>query len=241
MQCKSCDTVIDPKWSHAIKNNVCPFCGMAIMDEVLKENLSILKELFSELIETNKQELDDWLFSNYSYADVNREDISKFLPKNLKIVNNKPSKHSDKMVEGDVIAVQDENVTNGFLQRAEVTKSLEKHNDLKSKAQKILRGEDNDSQWTEDELEELGVNPNTDSGAGLNIADMLANSKSLNGGFIADADDMSSPFANLSSSNQQNAKDLRLLRDLQNRVNGSKDAIFSGVSSSGKKASFSRS
>ena len=37
MKCTSCEREIDPKWRHAIDTNLCPFCGLFIMEERLKD------------------------------------------------------------------------------------------------------------------------------------------------------------------------------------------------------------
>jgi len=46
MRCVSCETEIDPKWAHAINNNICPYCGKIILEEHLKNIHS-----FSQVVE----------------------------------------------------------------------------------------------------------------------------------------------------------------------------------------------
>lgn len=72
MKCLSCESIVDPKWKHAIDSNLCPFCGSSIMDEVLKVHLSTLAEVMVLLNEQYTEQLDDWLSSNYNYFKKNK-------------------------------------------------------------------------------------------------------------------------------------------------------------------------
>ena len=66
MKCTSCDTDINPKWLHAISNNVCPNCGQHIMQEHLKNLLTSLRETMEKLQEY-PNEVDDWMLSNFNF------------------------------------------------------------------------------------------------------------------------------------------------------------------------------
>ena len=79
MQCISCSTDIDPKWSHAINQNICPFCGGSILEEKLKGLLSTLADTLKQLQEFPEQ-LNDWLLSNYSYIKTDSPDLPLYLP-----------------------------------------------------------------------------------------------------------------------------------------------------------------
>ena len=75
MQCKSCKNDIPPKFIHAISVNICPLCGQGIMDAELQ---SILNELKSVMDKSDKykDEVSDWLFSNYGLKKSNNQNAS---------------------------------------------------------------------------------------------------------------------------------------------------------------------
>ncbi len=64
MKCKSCTNEVPPKFSHAIKTNICPFCGEAIMDDELQAALSDLQEAMVATDEY-QEEIFDWLKCNH--------------------------------------------------------------------------------------------------------------------------------------------------------------------------------
>ncbi len=83
MQCISCEVQIDPKWKHAINNNLCPFCGDPIMDELLKNLLAVLLDTMEKL-ESYPNEVNDWLLSNYSYIKTDSPNLFDYVPEELK-------------------------------------------------------------------------------------------------------------------------------------------------------------
>jgi len=88
LKCKSCSAEINPKFKHAIDKNVCPFCGDQIFDEELKELLSALNVIVTDLSNNYKDDLDEWLYSNLNMVEVNSERFNSMLPKH----NNTSSK-----------------------------------------------------------------------------------------------------------------------------------------------------
>ncbi len=82
MECLSCSTEINPKWAHAINQNICPFCGEEIMPEDLKQKINALSVAMSEMLEYQK-ELNDWMLSNHNYIKTDDDNLVKFVPKEL--------------------------------------------------------------------------------------------------------------------------------------------------------------
>src|SRR5574343_1818918 len=82
MKCNSCESEIDPKWKHAIENNICPFCGLVIMDSLLKDLLADARDILDELKEKFNDEFLEWAKHNYNLLHV--EDIKNI--KNAKIL-----------------------------------------------------------------------------------------------------------------------------------------------------------
>jgi len=80
MKCVSCETEINPKWSHAININVCPFCGKHIMEEHLKNCVTSLAAAMEEMLKYPEQ-LDDWLLSNHNYIKTNSPNLKAYVPK----------------------------------------------------------------------------------------------------------------------------------------------------------------
>lgn len=134
MRCISCEMEIDPKWKHAIDINICPFCGQGIMDEVLRDLISVLRETM-ESLQKYPDQLNDWLLSNHSYIKTDSPQLPNFLPKEYVHSKNRKSnedaeskKYTVKVMteagEQDVVAekVQTEEKTNEFFKRAEAIK-----------------------------------------------------------------------------------------------------------------------
>jgi hypothetical protein len=155
MKCMSCESDINPKWAHAIDNNICPFCGKNIMDENLKKLFSSLRICMEKLNEYPEQ-LNDWMLSNYNFIKTDNSEIINFVPKDLlkqKLKENVGDKFLVKVKtdkgEQEVVAqkIQSEEKTNSFLERAEILKpgidgfsSLEeKTKHLKNLANEIKR------------------------------------------------------------------------------------------------------
>jgi len=151
---------INPKWTHAIDINVCPFCGQGIMEEHLKNLFSSLRQTMDALQEYPDQ-LNDWMLSNHSYIKTDSPNLKQFLPQEYadeirkqrdeEIVAEK--KISDKKAaekkftvkvetehgSEEVVAekIQSEEATNDFFKRAEAIKpNIDK---FKSPAEKTQR------------------------------------------------------------------------------------------------------
>jgi len=80
MKCMSCEMEINPKWTHAIDMNVCPFCGQGIMEEHLKNLFSSLRQTMEALKEYPDQ-LNDWMLSNHSYIKTDSPQLKQYMPK----------------------------------------------------------------------------------------------------------------------------------------------------------------
>lgn len=146
MKCMSCEMEINPKWSHAIDINVCPFCGQGIMEEHLKNLFSSLRQTMESLKDYPDQ-LNDWMLSNHNYIKTDSPNLKLYTPKayvqeirNQRdeeiIEEKKATAHIDsqrksiiKMDNGSggeqevlVEKVQSEEKTNEFFKRAEAVK-----------------------------------------------------------------------------------------------------------------------
>jgi hypothetical protein len=80
MKCMSCEMEINPKWTHAIDMNVCPFCGQGIMEEHLKNLFSSLRQTMEQLKEYPDQ-LNDWMLSNHNYVKTDSPNLKQYMPK----------------------------------------------------------------------------------------------------------------------------------------------------------------
>jgi hypothetical protein len=137
MKCVSCETEINPKWSHAIDMNVCPFCGQCIMEEHLKNCLVGLAAAMKDM-QKYPEQLDDWLLSNHNYIKTDSPNLKQYLPKEIfkemkrevEVQENGEPKISTikiKLPGGgtqdvQVEKTQSEAKTNSFFERAEVLK-----------------------------------------------------------------------------------------------------------------------
>lgn len=131
MKCKSCEMNIDPKWSHALNNNICPGCGSSIMEEHLKNLITSLSDIMKELQQYPEQ-LNDWLLSNYNYIKTDSPNIVQFVPKEIlkdikKEINNEDFEKKKSIikvktgnVEEEVVVekIQSDAKTEGFFDRA---------------------------------------------------------------------------------------------------------------------------
>ena len=162
MKCFSCETEINPKWKNAIENNVCPFCGDKIVDEVLKTLLNTLRETMEGLKDFQK-EVDDYLFANHNYIKTDAENLYTFVPKEIlkdvlkdddvEFQKRKNKRFKTKIDAGNgeeeitVEQIQSDEKTSEFAKRAEAVKPniegfssvAEKTQHLKAMAQKIRR------------------------------------------------------------------------------------------------------
>lgn len=164
MKCISCDSEINPKWKHAIDQNVCPYCGQSIMDEALKNLLNNLADIMDKA-KPYQNQLNDWMLSNYNFIKTDSENLINYLPKETfkemrKIEDDKDFQErkeskkftvkvktdaGEQLVEAEKI--QSEDKTNEFFKRAEAVKprlegfqnAAEKTEHLKRMAQQIKR------------------------------------------------------------------------------------------------------
>jgi hypothetical protein len=138
MKCVSCEASIDPKWAHAIANNVCPSCGLAICPEHLKNLFASLSKTMQEM-QQYPAELNDWLLSNYQYIKTDDPNLINYVPADqlkssvavarkdakplgkttqvIKIKNPDTGKIEEQVIE--VETLQSEAKTNEFFERAQ--------------------------------------------------------------------------------------------------------------------------
>src|SRR5277367_6689273 len=82
MKCISCEIEINPKWKHAIDQNICPFCGQSIMEELLKGLLSTLQDTMEKL-QSYPDQINDWLLSNYNFIKTDNPSLVTYVPKEI--------------------------------------------------------------------------------------------------------------------------------------------------------------
>lgn len=135
MRCISCEAEINPKFRHAIEQNVCPFCGGFIMEELLKSLLITLQDAMNKL-QAYPDQLNDWLLSNYNYIKTDSPDLKIYLPKEALKEMRKELDDEDfdrrkkvikvKTEQGEVEVVtekiQSDTKTAGFFERAQLVK-----------------------------------------------------------------------------------------------------------------------
>src|SRR5579885_1184868 len=146
MKCMSCEMEINPKWTHAIDINVCPFCGQGIMEEHLKNLFSSLRQTM-EALKDYPDQLNDWMLSNHNYIKTDSPNLKLYMPKEYaeeirqqrdeeikeeKKVEAKKAADRKSIVKVDigdgeeqevlVEKVQSEEKTNSFFKRAEAVK-----------------------------------------------------------------------------------------------------------------------
>lgn len=163
MKCVSCEIEINPKWKHAIDQNICPFCGKDIMEEHLKNLLSSLCDTMENLSAYSDQ-LNDWMLSNHNYIKTDSENLYLYVPKeqlkdlyknenDKSFQDRKDKKFKVKVMtdagEEEIVAekIQSEEKTNDFFLRAEAVKpnidgfrsTGEKTEHLKKMVQQIKR------------------------------------------------------------------------------------------------------
>lgn len=138
MKCLSCDLEIMSTWKHAIEQNVCPFCGQAIMDPACTKLLSSLNSITSSLKESFPNHLEDWLEHNCDF--VPKSKLTE-LENKMKSMGRVTRDTEQKQLESDsiVTSVQDQAVTDKFLKNSGANRYLEetKSKDLKSLVSQI--------------------------------------------------------------------------------------------------------
>lgn len=147
MECISCEADINPKFKHAIEQNVCPFCGGSIMEELLKSLLISLQETMAKMQEYSEQ-LDDWLLSNYNYIKTDSPNLVAYVPQEVlkelkkdsddqefqrkrRLEKVKIRNEDGKVEEQEVLVeqIQSNARTAGFFERAELIKRGERDDD----------------------------------------------------------------------------------------------------------------
>ena len=224
MNCLSFKANIDPKWKHAIDNNVCPFCGEPIMPEDLKEHISNLHATLTAFQENYPEQLDDWLLSNFNYVRTDGEKIKDFFPKQ-KVVYRKSQLDSDDGVEvdDDLVDVQDPEVTSKFFKNAGVSGTVKRTGELKKMISQIKS--DNPS------IHNVPVNYDNDG-----LEDTLEMDDSYSEQIPASV----LAFANKRGSNDPsdyNAKDLIRMQNMHEKIREARQNVVNGT---GGKGSFSR-
>jgi hypothetical protein len=267
MQCISCDSEINPKWKHAIDQNVCPYCGQAIMDENLKSLLSILADTMEKMQEYPAQ-LNDWMLSNYNFIKTDSEQLINYLPKdslkdlkkieddksfqerkeNKKFTVKVKTEHGEQEVQAEKI--QSEDKTNEFFKRAEAVKprlegfknASEKTEHLKKLAQQIKRAGTPLLANEDGDSEFLSAEliDAADPDAVVEMRSLLEGNEISSSLEVNSEDDIPPVVLNMASRAKSgvNPKDMIKLQQLQNRVNQSKNNFESGVNRG--KGGFSR-
>lgn len=163
MKCISCQSEINPKWKHAIDQNICPYCGHPIMDEELKNLLSVLNDTMVKM-QSYAEQLNDWMLINFNFIKTDSDKLVDYVPKenfkelkkaedkdfqerkeNKKFTVKVKTEHGEQEIEAEKI--QSEDKTNEFFKRAEAVKpklegfqnASEKTQHLKKIAQQIKR------------------------------------------------------------------------------------------------------
>lgn len=267
MKCMSCEMEINPKWSHAINMNACPFCGQSIMPENLKNLFSVLQTTIQGLLEYPDQ-LNDWMLSNYNYIKTDSPQLKMYLPKSS-VYDKAPvakeeidKESSDNFIvkvktdngEEDVIArkIQSEDKTNDFFKRAEAVKpGIEGYNNttektlhlknlvkqIKKQGSPSLEVDESISVISPEMMEEASPEEIAEMQAALSGGDAI--SSSLSNGM--DDDEIPAVVLNMAQSSKKgsaNSKDLLKLQEMQQRAQLSRQNFESGASRG--KGSFGR-
>jgi len=269
MQCISCKIQIDPKWTHAIDINVCPFCGEPIMLELLKNLFASLRTTMDGLKSYSAQ-LDDWMLSNHNYIKTDSPQIADFMPKDMldeikkaaldKEFQEKKSqqKHMVKVKtengeeEVEVNKIQSEESTDAFFKRAETTKANGEFKNITDKTQHFKN--------LTKQIKKAGTAAVNESGSVSLITpemidqadpEAVAEMQSLisDGNMISsslttsDDDDIPAAVLAMAKGGGASAKasDMLKLQQMQSRLQHSKDSFESGENRGGKGGGFSRS
>jgi hypothetical protein len=80
MQCESCNVVIRPEFTHAIKNNQCPACGQGIMQQAKLASYLSLRSL----LESNVNDIDAETVASLIVANFELKQLFKGITKILR-------------------------------------------------------------------------------------------------------------------------------------------------------------
>lgn len=130
MKCKSCNEDVPQRFNHALVTNICPYCGQDIMAAELQSALADLRDVM-QATEQYRAEIFDWLLSNYQLISKESEEY-KALQAQAELANKTSSKQAIATVDPKTVAldkngnqiggapIQDQSITNKFMQRAQV-------------------------------------------------------------------------------------------------------------------------
>jgi len=228
MKCTSCSSEINPKWKHAVDQNLCPFCGQLIMDAALKALLSTLSVTLEKLTE-HPDHLEDWL-RTHGYV---REDKIVYAPAPT------PAAKAPVTLPEDTLSIQDQAITNKFFKNADATKIVGKTQHLKEMVSQIKK----QTKFLDGVSAEDLDTSNPDVAADLQ--EMLGTSQEISSALPSGEDEedihpiaLAMAQAAGGKSGQSNAKDLIKLQQLQSKTATARNRMLSGA---GGKGSFSRS
>jgi Zn-finger nucleic acid-binding protein len=167
MLCINCKNEVPSKFSYAIKANLCPFCGDAIMAAELQKVLNGLHEIMSLAVEQSyDNEAVNWISSNFNLVPRDSEEFTS-LQKEVSRLNDelrttkekfvKPIPKSGKVaqqsmtevqfgvdneghqvqLQGD--AIQDPEVTQTFMDRANTSKLADRNDHFRKIVSQIKK------------------------------------------------------------------------------------------------------
>jgi hypothetical protein len=238
MECLSCKVEIDPKWKHALENNVCPFCGDNVMPEDLKNYIISLRSTLDSFKEKYSNQLDDLLFSNYKYVRTDSPRMKQFIPEPkviYKSVSNQTSEDEvSETLEKDstTVSIQDPETTSKFFKNAGASKTVSRTEELKNLVSQIKTNNP-----------KLSALVKQSSAEDMSDEEFME-SEEANSSISTSYDDEDIPpavlaFAGQSGKNNPgyNTKDMIRLQQLQQRTVQSRKNVVNGT---GGKGSFSR-
>lgn len=210
MECMSCNNAINPVWTHAIEQNICPFCGKPIMEEMLKDLLTDLGAILT-LLEDYPTQRDEFLRSK-GFLKGN----SKFVDSKKQVIN-----VDGKETEIQSTKIADDESVKEFFKRAnykgdfdgERLSPEEKTQKLKSMVEKIKAS--GSEEWNPDELAEAGIE---------NPYEELASQST--GNFMQELEGGTPNLPTIGG--KSNSKDMFRLQQMYERINTSKENFASG-------------
>ena len=243
MKCKSCSEEITYKFAFAISSNTCPMCGGEIVSEELRNILSELKEVMQATAQY-RAEIFDWLYSNYQLVSKDSEEYKALQAQSEMATSAKiPLRQALTTIDPKTVsldrngnqvsgaAIQDQEVTNKFLQRAQVKPNDQKN--LRDIVNQIKKGggSSGPSIVAEADPEEVAAMGSQLAGGGLG---------SLNGAtdydeYGNDDDDALPPIveamaqqAHGSQSGDYNARDVAKLQAIHSKQKRASNALSKG-------------
>lgn len=151
MECLSCKFNVDLKWKYAIDNNICPNCGKSIMEQELKNNLSLLREVMDNL-KNELPSLESWLYDSYGLLLGKSDLFLSLMPKQKNIQEtvefkaNNIGTHKEEILQLEeqkddeaftTVNKANPEVINKYFDNAEVRETLQKQKDLKDLVSQI--------------------------------------------------------------------------------------------------------